>query len=178
MSALFNDDTSIFGNYARIIKKFSSTSDQESEEWKVSNGIDSAVTEKPFGTYIDCLYTGAAIGLAKNAKVIQTDFSSSEKKIRANILSSAWRNRSKDFFYLYRLMILTDPDLPLTKDERVKKAFSDVPESLVPIEFNYFLCYAFGGLVEMEKMFDGVHDYKEFSDMISSLVLDYQGNEE
>jgi hypothetical protein len=178
MSTLFNDDVLIYGDYARIIKKLSATSDQDSEEWKVSNGIDSAVAQKPFGTYIDCLYAGAAIGLAKNAKIKQTDFSAIEKKSKASILSSAWRPRSKDFTYLYRLMLLTDPELELCKDERVKKAFTDVPESVTDIEFNYFLSYAYGGLVEVEKMFDKVHDYKEFSDLISTIVLEYQGNED
>jgi len=178
MSAIFNDDILIFGNYARIIKKFSSTSDQDSEEWKVSNGSDAAVTQKPFDAYIDCLYAGAAIGLAKNLKIKTTEFTSEEKRTKASILSSAWRKRSKDFFYLYRLMILTDPDLSLDKDERVKKAFTDVPESNADIEFTYFLSYAYGGLVEMEKMFDKVHDYKEFADLLSEIVIEYQGEEE
>jgi hypothetical protein len=178
MSSLFNDDVYIFGDYSRIIKKFSSTSDKDSESWKVSNGNDAAEIQKPFGTYIDCLYAAAAIGLARNKKIKQDSFTAAEKKNHANILSSAWRDRSKDFFYLYRLMLLTDPDLSLSKDERVKKAFTDVPDAVANVELAYFLSYAYGGLVEMEKMFDAVHDYKEFADLLSTLVLEYQGDEE
>jgi hypothetical protein len=178
MKKLFESDASIYGNFARIIKKFSSTSDPESESWKVSDGDGSAAIRKPFGTYIDCLFAGAAIGLARNVKVKQTEFTSAEKKIKANILLSAWKDRVKEFTHLYQLMILTDPDLNLSKEERVKKAFDEVPESVVDNEFNYFLSYAYGGLVEMEKMFDQVHDYKEFSVLLSEIALEYQGDEE
>jgi hypothetical protein len=178
MKKLFEDDVAIYGNFARIIKKFSSSSDSEDESWKISDGDGSATVQKPFGTYVDCLFAGAAIGLEKNTKIKQTEFSPAEKKMKASILLSALKARLQEFTHLYQLMILTDPDLGLSKEERAKKAFDEVPESMVDNEFNYFLSFAYGGLVKMEKMFDQVHDYKEFSVLLSEIALEYQGDEE
>lgn len=98
--------------------------------------------------------------------------------MKASILLSALKARLQEFTHLYQLMILTDPDLGLSKEERAKKAFDEVPESMVDNEFNYFLSFAYGGLVKMEKMFDQVHDYKEFSVLLSEIALEYQGDEE
>ena len=114
----------------------------------------------------------------ENKKIPQTEFDANERKTRANILSSAWSSHSKELIYLYRLMLLTDPDLTLSKDERVRKAFMDVPESRTTTEFNYFLSYVYGGLKEMEQMFDKVHDYKAFADLISSIAIKLIGDEE
>lgn len=174
---IFSGDKSIYGKYAAIIKKYSRSSDTDAEEWKLSNGDDAGKPAKIFGTYIDCLYAGAAIGLAKGLK-IKESISSLDKKMRANILASAWKNRQVDFMYLYRLMILTDKELKITKDERVKKACSDIPESQEDNEFNYFLQFAYGGLVELDKMLGEIHDYTGLSNFASSVYADLQDDEE
>ena len=174
---IFSGDKSIYGKYASIIKKYSRTNDADAEEWKLSNGEDSSQPVKLFGTYVDCLYAGAAIGLSKGLKIKESS-STIDKKMRANILASAWKNRQVDFIYLYRLMILTDKDLPLSKDERVKKACTDIPESQEDNEFNYFLQFAYGGLIELDKMLSDIQDYTGISNYVSSLYADLQTDED
>lgn len=174
---IFSGDKSIYGRYAQIIKKYSRSNDTDAEEWKLSNGEDAASLAKIFNTYIDCLYAGAAIGLAKGIK-IKESVPTQDKKMRANILASAWKNRQVDFMYLYRLMILTDKELNMTKDERVKKACSDIPESQEENEFNYFLQFAYGGLVELDKILGEIHDYTGLSNYASLVYSDLQDDDE
>ncbi|MCI6215606.1 MAG: hypothetical protein MR659_00750 [Mollicutes bacterium] len=174
---IFSGDKSIYGKYATIIKKYSRSNDPDAEEWKLSNGEDSAKSVKIFGTYVDCLYAAAAIGLSKSIKIKESS-SSLDKKIRANILASAWKTRQVDFTYLYRLMILTDKDLNMTKDERVKKACSDTLDGQEENEFNYFLQFAYGGLIELDKTLSEIHDYTGLSNFASSLYIDLQDDEE
>ena len=174
---IFSGDKSIYGRYAQIIKKYSRSNDTDAEEWKLSNGEDSATPAKIFNTYIDCLYAGAAIGLAKGIK-IKDNALTQDKKMRANILASAWKNRQVDFIYLYRLMILTDKELNISKDERVKKACSDIPESQEENEFNYFLQFAYGGLIELDKMLGEIHDYTGLSNYASLVFSELQGDDE
>ena len=174
---IFSGDKSIYGKYAQIIKKYSRSSDADAEEWKVSNGEESPKPFKIFSTYVDCLFAGASIGLAKGLK-INEESSNLDKKMRANILAAAWKGRQIDFMYLYRLMILTDQDLPMSKDERVKKACGGDNEGTEEIEFNYFLSFAYGGLVEMDRMFSEVHDYSSASNLVSELYLELKGPEE
>lgn len=174
---IFSGDKSIYGKYAQIIKKYSKSSDADAEEWELSNGEDSPLPVKIFNTYIDCLYAGAAIGLAKKLKI--KDFTlNQEVKMRANILASAWKNRQMDFMYLYQLMILTDKELNLSKDERIKKVFNDIPESQKEIEFNYFLQFAYGGLIELDKILSEIHDYIGLSNYASEIYNSLQGEEE
>ena len=123
------------------------------------------------------MYAGAAIGLAKGIK-IKESVPTQDKKMRANILASAWKNRQVDFMYLYRLMILTDKELNMTKDERVKKACSDIPESQEENEFNYFLQFAYGGLVELDKILGEIHDYTGLSNYASLVYSDLQDDDE
>jgi hypothetical protein len=173
----FNEDVSIYGEYARIIKKYSKTSDTDGEEWKISNGIDNAESVKIFSSYIDCLYAGAAIGLADHKKISDSDPYALDRKKKANILQSAWKNRRKDFLHLYSLMVLTDPDIGMDKDQRVKKAFSDVPDGTSDHEFAFFLQYAYGGLEEMDKELSAIRNYKELSDYACRTILRYKGEE-
>ena len=98
--------------------------------------------------------------------------------MRANILASAWKNRQVDFVYLYRLMILTDKELNISKDERVKKACSDIPESQEENEFNYFLQFAYGGLIELDRMLSEIHDYTGLSNYASAVFSDLQDDDE
>lgn len=174
---IFSGDKSIYGRYAAIIKKYSRSSDTDADEWKLSNGEDTAKPAKIFATYVDCLYAAAAIGLAKGLKIKDTS-SSNDKKMRANILAAAWKNRQVDFMYLYRLMILTDEELNLSKDERVKKACTDIPENQEEFEFNYFLQFAYGGLVELDKMLGDISDYTGLSNYASSVFSNLQDDEE
>ena len=174
---IFSGDKSIYGVYAAIIKKYSRTTDTDAEEWNVSNGEDSAKPVKIFATYIDCLYAAAALGLSKGLK-IKEQLSANDKKMRANILASAWKTRQVDFMYLYRLMILTDKELPMSKDERVKKACSDIPESQEEMEFNYFLQFAYGGLIEMDKTFKDINDYTGLSNYSSTLYSELLDDED
>ena len=174
---IFSGDKSIYGKYAQIIKKYSRSNDTDAEEWKLSNGENAASLAKIFNTYIDCLYAGAAIGLAKNLR-IKEQVLTQDKKMRANILASAWKNRQIDFMYLYRLMILTDKELNISKDERVKKACSDIPESQEENEFNYFLQFAYGGLIELDRMLSEIHDYTGLSNYASTVFSDLQDDDE
>lgn len=173
---MFSDDLSIYGEYARIIKKYTKTNDGDADTWLLTNGIDAATSCKIFGTYVDCLYCAAALGLAKKTKIVEKP--SSDKKMRANILAAAWKNRQRDFNYLYILMVLVDPDLQLTKDERVKKAFSEVPDSIADAEMDFFLQYAYGGLVELDKMLSDVTSYTELTNKICAICLDYTDEED
>ena len=174
---MFSDDLSIYGEYARIIKKYTKTADGDADSWLLANGEDAPKSSKIFGTYIDCLYCGAAIGLAKKLK-IQERPSASDKKMRANILASAWKSRQRDFNYLYILMVLTDPDLAITKDERVKKAFSDVPDSIADVEMEFFLSYAYGGLVELDHMLSDITSYADLANKICQICIDYKDPDE
>lgn len=174
--SIFSGDKSIYGQYAAIIKKYSKSTDADAEEWKVTNGENSPQTAKIFATYIDCLYAAAAIGLEKNVKV-KDDNLFPDKKIRANILAGAWKNRQVDFEYLYRLMILTDSELSISDDARAKKVCTDIPEDRAEDEFKYFLRYACGGLLEMDKMFSGITDYVGVSNLISSIYCELTNEE-
>lgn len=174
---IFSGDKSIYGKYAEIIKKYSRSSDTDAPEWKLSNGENQAETVKIFNTYIDCLYAGAVLGLAKGKK-IKESIQTQDKKIRANILASAWKNRQVDFIYLYRLMILTDKELNLSKDERVKKACTDIPESQEENEFNYFLQFAYGGLMELDKELSEIHDYVGLCNYSSMVFSELQDDDE
>lgn len=174
---IFSGDKSIYGKYAQIIKKYSRSNDTDAEEWKLSNGENAASQAKIFNTYIDCLYAGAAIGLAKNLR-IKEQVPNQDKKMRANILASAWKNRQVDFMYLYRLMILTDKELNISKDERVKKACSDIPESQEENEFNYFLQFAYGGLIELDRILSEIHDYTGLSNYASTVFSELQDDDE
>ena len=174
---LFSDDLSIYGEYARIIKKYTKTADGDADSWLLANGEDAPKSSKIFGTYIDCLYCGAAIGLAKKKK-IKAEISPSDKKMRANILASAWKSRQTDFNYLYILMVLTDPDLTISKDERVKKAFSDVPDSIADVEMEFFLSYAYGGLVELDRMLSDITSYTDLANKVCQICIDYKDPDE
>lgn len=169
---IFSGDLNIYGKYASIIKKYSRTQDTDAEEWKISNGEDGQKTTKIFNAFIDCLFCGAAIGLAKGLK-IKDPIPSSEKKMKATIFAAAWKNRQVDYMYLYRLMLLVDKDLALSNDERVKKACADIPESAASNEMNYFLEFAYGGLVELDRMLSEVHDYTELSDFACSAYQEF-----
>ena len=170
---MFDDDLSIYGEYARIIKKYTKTADGDADVWLLENGEDAHKSSKIFGTYIDCLYCGAALGLAKKHK-IKEKTASLDKKMRANILASAWKSRQRDFNYLYILMILTDPDLSITKDERVKKAFSDVPDAIADTEMEFFLSYAYGGLLELDRMLSDVSSYTDLANKVLQICVDYK----
>lgn len=174
---IFSGDLSIYGRYATVIKKYSKTNDGDAEEWKISNGEDQAKPAKIFNAYVDCLYCAAAIGLAKRLK-IKEPIPSSEKNTKANILASAWKNRAEGYTYLYRLMILTDEDLKLSNDDRVKKVCSDIPESEAQAEMDYFLSFAYGGLLEMDRMFSDVHSFAELADLACSVYEDFSDDED
>ena len=167
--SVFDGDKLIFGKYATIIKKYSRTSDQSAVQWKLSNGENSnKQVLNLFSSYIDCLYTAAALGLSKQIKIKEAP----DKSDKANILASAWKPRQMDFLYLYRLMILTDKDLPLTDEERAKKICDDIPEDQEEKEFNYFLQFAYGGLIELDKELSEIQDYVGLSNYVCSLAAD------
>ncbi len=175
--SIFSGDKSIYGEYAQIIKKYSKSADTDVEDWKLSDGEGSPQTVKIFATYIDCLYAAAAIGSAKHVKINDAELFP-DKKMRANILAAAWKNRQVDFEYLYRLMVLTDPALSMSKDARVKKVCSDIPEAMEDEEFKYFLRFACAGLLEMEKMFGDINDYVGVSNLVSSVYCEIAEEEE
>ena len=177
---LFNEDRHIFGQYALILKKYCTNrqidKDPDSPEWKVGNGEDSAKPVVLFDAVVDCLYAGASLALARGIK--KKELPTIDKKEHVNILASAWKNRYSDFVYLYRLMILTDPDLGLSKDERVRKAFMEVPDANTEHEFNFFLQYAYAGLEELDKMLSDVKTYTDFSNLACKVVLDFNGGDD
>lgn len=176
---LFNEDRQIFGPYAAILRKYCTSRDKDpnSPEWKISNGEDSGKPAKLFDAYIDCLYAAATIALAKKIKR-KDPLTPAEKKDHVNILAGAWKNRTTDFLYLYRLMILVDPDLELSKDERVKKAFTDVPDANTDHEFNFFLQYAYAGLEELDRLLTEVKTYTDLSNLACKTVLEYTGEDD
>ena len=176
---LFDEDRLIFGPYAVILRKYckSGERDSNSPEWKISSGEDSGKPVKLFDAYIDCLYAAATIALAKRIKR-KDPLAPAEKKDHVSILASAWKNRVTDFIYLYRLMILVDPDLELSKDERVKKAFSVVPDENTDHEFNFFLQYAYAGLEELDRLLTEVKTYTELANFACKTVLEYSGEDD
>lgn len=181
---LFNEDYAVYGKYAVIIIKYSGNGSAEAaaakkdssspKHWIISNGQDGFEQHKLFSTYIDCLYTAAAIGFALHRKVVDTG--TLNRSDRANILLSAWQRRSNEFMRLWQLMILTDKDLQISKDERLRKAFDEVPDDKASDEMNYFMQFVYGGLEEMDEKLSDVSSYKELADFSSKAVLDCVGD--
>lgn len=177
---LFNEDRHVYGQYALILKKYCTNrqieKDPSAPEWKLGNGEDNAKPVVLFDAVIDCLYAAASLALARGLK--KKELPAVDKKESVNILAGAWKNRTTDFIYLYRLMILMDPDLDLDKDARVKKAFTEVPDANTDYEFNFFLQYAYAGLEELDRMLSDVKTYTDLSNLACKTVLEYRGEEE
>lgn len=175
-----NRDYLVYDRYADIIKKYSKdhsgSKDTDVEDWKITNGEDNATPRQIFSAYIDCLLSGAAIGLAKHRKI--KDPGKLDRSHKANILLSAWKSRRRDFEYLYRLMILTDPDLNLDKDQRVKKAFTDVPDAEANKEMEFFMQYAYGGLIELDNMLSEVKSYTDLCNVASRICTSFDDDED
>lgn len=176
----FNDDYQIYGKYCDIIKKYSADHGGEkspdSVDWKLGNGEDKPQAVKIFNAGIDCLYAAAALALQKRIKISEEEKLDKSKKM--NILASAWKNRYTDFLYLYRLMILVDPDLNLDKDQRVKRAFTDVQDGEAEYAMKLFLQYAYAGLLKLDEMLSSVKSYSDLCDFACRLCNDFEGDGE
>ena len=163
---MFSGDKYIYGEGARIIKKYSKSQDAEAEEWKLSNCDGGHESFKLFDSFIDCLYTATALGFLRNKKANVGDF---DKKYRATIFAGAWMTRQMDFTRLYRLMVLTDKSINLSKDDRIKKISSEYSSDVENSEFNYFLEYSYGGLLELDSILTDIHDYNGLANFVSSI---------
>lgn len=176
---LFNQDKIIYGKYAAILRKYSAShsgQDSSADQWKLSNGEENARPVVLFNAAVDLLYAAASLALARGLKLKELPVL--DRKDDFSILAQAWKKRQSDFLYLYRLMILLDPDLPLDEDERVRKAFRDVQDDEADREFSFFLMYAYAGLDELDRMLSETQTYTDLANLASGLVLEYHSDDE
>lgn len=164
---IFSDEFLVNGKFASIIKKYSTTPDQDAETWKISFANDQSKVIKLFSSYIECVYTAAAIGLKNGHKYSENEDGCLNSNDKAKVFSSVWRNWQNNFVELYRLMILVDPDLKLSCEDRLKKICGDLTKDQVNSEFKYFMSFAYGGLLDLDKELSEIHDCIGLANFVS-----------
>lgn len=175
---IFSGDHYVTGKFASIIKKYSFTPDKDAETWKISFENDKGEETKLFSSYIECVYTAASIGLKNGHRYSEQEESVPSVDDRANILSSAWRNWQNKFVELYRLMVLVDPSLNLSHEERLKKICGDFTEDQIAAEYKYFMSYAFGGLLDLDKDLSEIHDCSGLANFVSRAFSEIDDEED
>ena len=175
---IFSGDHSINGKFAGIVKKYSNTLDKEADVWKISFENDESQVLNLFSSYIECIYTAAAIGLKNGHRYSEQEDGATNSGVKANILSSAWRNWQNNFVELYRLMVLVDSSLNLSHEERLKKICGDFTEDQVDCEFKYFMSFAYGGLLDLEKELSEIHDCSGLANFVSRAFSEIDDEED
>ena len=175
---IFSGDHSINGRFASLIKKYSDTTDKAAENWKISFENDKSEVIKLFSTYIECVYTAASIGLKNGHRYSEHEDGVSSIDDRANILSSVWRKWQNNFVELYRLMILVDPSLKLSREERLKKICGDFTKDQVDCEFKYFMSFVYGGLLDLDKELSEIHDCSGLANFVSRAFSEIDDEED
>lgn len=170
----FTGDKSVTGKYAAILRKYCndhSGSNNQSISF-VFNLKNDKVPLTVFNSFIDFLYAAGAFGLylGKKRPLIDTNNDRYKNEKEANILANQWISRRKDFLHLYQLMVLSDPDLNLNSDDRVKLIFVDSNSSNEDKGYELFMQYACAGLEEFDKLFSNDKTYLDFATTISKII--------
>lgn len=172
---MFSSSMLFTGKHAVIIKKYSKTKTNQGEpiNYMISNGETNPAPTTIFSSYYACIYAAAALGLL-NKKKSGPDPNDPQKEVTANIFGDMFVEHRDELMYLYHLMILSDEELSLTEDERVRKAFSIVPKEKEPLEMEYFKKFIYGGLELLDSSFASCGTYEDIANALGKMMVDYQ----
>jgi hypothetical protein len=164
-----------FGKYAQLIKKYSQSKQGDSSvDWIISDGEGKTGPAHLFSTYYSCLYAAAVLGLLEQRKIQPAADSIDRSAQKADVFADMIVSHHDQLVYLYKLMVLTDPEIQLSNDERVRKAFTSVPKEKETIEMDYFKEYIYGGLEIIDDLFGKASSYEDISNAVSRMIQKYE----
>lgn len=170
---IFNEQIRIFGNHARILKKYSRDKGGDNS---VENIVEDGKSVYLFDTMIQGFMVAAMWGIVEKRK---EEPCKTGDEMYATIFSDIINKNRKNIERIYQHMILATRD-DLADDEKIKKAFTTdrSPEEDKEAE-EEILAYVFGGLEIIDELFNGKETYESITNVIYSLNnLLYVGREE
>lgn len=172
---MFAKSIRLYGEYALVLKKYTKVSkEEESIPFSLVNGED-AKPQKAyiFETMYQCLITAAILGLINDRK----EKESNNKTVDATVFGEMVVKNNSTFKIIYEQMILTDKNLLLSNDERIRKAFTPIEgDEYEKNEEEYFLSYVRGGLLIIDEMFSHCGSYEDLAYALSKIEFDYPLN--
>lgn len=171
--AMFKNPIRFTGKHALILQKYSKDKGSEQDiPFQVSNNSNEKKLIYIFETRLHCYMVAGMFGIIKNRKAdIDTDKSNNATAtIFADILDKQRSNLER----MYHQMVLTRND-DLSADERIKKAFSIIPDDQCDAEQKKLEDYVRGGLEVIDEMFSLCLTYEDVCNKMYEFneLLDY-----
>jgi hypothetical protein len=159
------------GKHAAILKKYSRDKQAEDKiEFVLNNNDGKRVPVYIFENMYQCFAISAVLGLIHNKKAEESS-GPEYATIFADMLNKPQNNGM--LMRIFENMVFSDPDLCLSMDERVKKAFTPMSDDEKKENLEYFKRYVRGGLEIIDDMFKNCSTYEDITNVFINIKTNY-----